>query len=276
MEILWAIVLGGASVAAVIAAGMRRAERERRAAAPPPIVAAPPLRTSMPPAPEPVAPPPVAEPLVAEPAAPGPEPETVAPPPVAEPLVAEPVAPGPEPEPVAPPPVAEPLVAEPVAPGPEPETLPEPVAPPLPAVATAIEGELADIVAWGQSGQAVYLSLLSHYRYHPDTAYRSQTAAAIGAIAAAHPPRYEILQALPTLAQLRGDAEPQVRRAAVAALAHIHDAQVVPLLEQALRDSDSEVVQTASVAIARFKRTSRPATPPPAPARRPDSPAQGG
>ncbi len=230
MEILWAIVLGGASVAAVIAAGMRRAERERRAAAPPPIVAAPPLRTSRPPAPEPV----------------------------------------------APPPVAEPLVAKPVAPGPEPETLPEPVAPPLPAVATAIEGELADIVAWGQSGQAVYLSLLSHYRYHPDTAYRSQTAAAIGAIAAAHPPRYEILQALPTLAQLRGDAEPQVRRAAVAALAHIHDAQVVPLLEQALRDSDSEVVQTASVAIARFKRTSRPATPPPAPARRPDSPAQGG
>lgn len=230
MEILWVIVLGGASVAAVIAAGMRRAERERRAAAPPPIVAAPPLRTSMPPAPEPV----------------------------------------------APPPVAEPLVAEPVVPGPEPETLPEPVAPPLPAVVTAMEGELADIVAWGQSGQAVYLSLLSHYRYHPDTAYRSQTAAAIGAIAAAHPPRYEILQALPTLAQLRGDAEPQVRRAAVAALAHIHDAQVVPLLEQALRDSDSEVVQAASVAIARFKRTSRPATPPPAPARRPDSPAQGG
>ncbi len=243
MEILWAIVLGGASVAAVIAAGMRRAERERRAAAPPPIVAAPPLRTSRPPAPEPVAPPPVAEPLVAKPVAPGPEPETL---------------------------------PEPVAPGPEPETLPEPVAPPLPAAATAIEGELADIVAWGQSGQAVYLSLLSHYRYHPDTAYRSQTAAAIGAIAAAHPPRYEILQALPTLAQLRGDAEPQVRRAAVAALAHIHDAQVVPLLEQALRDSDSEVVQTASVAIARFKRTSRPATPPPAPARRPDSPAQGG
>jgi len=292
MEIIWAILLGGASLAAVIAAGLRRVDRERRvAAARPPLSSATPKPEAVapPPAPEPVAPPepePIAPPTP-EPVASVPEPELPGPPPAPEPVAPpapEPVASVPEPELPGPPPAP-----EPVAP-PEPEPIappaPEPVAPPEPEPVTAStppklvvdpdDRELADIIAWGHSGQAVYLSLLSHYRYHPNAVYRCQTAIAIGAIAAANPPRYEILRSLDTLAQLSGDTEAEVRRAAVDALGRIANPRAVRLLEMALKDSDSEVVKTASAAIARFKTVPAPAAPPKrtAPARRPELPAE--
>ncbi|NJL00737.1 MAG: HEAT repeat domain-containing protein [Spirulinaceae cyanobacterium SM2_1_0] len=168
-------------------------------------------------------------------------------------------------------------VTAPIAASPRPAATPPPAsiaspsaAAPTPDLPAVEDRELADLIAWGQSGQTVYLSLLSHYRYHPSAAYRCQTAIAIGAIAVANPPRHEVLQAVDTLAQLSGDGEREVRQAAVAALTHIRDARVVPLLQRALRDSDGEVIRTASEAIARFKNTRQPRATKPAPARRPD------
>jgi HEAT repeat protein len=101
--------------------------------------------------------------------------------------------------------------------------------------------------------QLTSFSQLKQSLYHPSDRVRATVAAAIGRIAAGKPVRAEIEQALPTLGKLSRDSSATVRQAAVESLGNIKSDRVIPLLQQALRDSDRHVVKTASAAIARFK-----------------------
>ncbi|MFY7806173.1 MAG: HEAT repeat domain-containing protein, partial [Limnoraphis robusta] len=65
--------------------------------------------------------------------------------------------------------------------------------------------------------------------------------------------RTEIQQAIPTLAKLSQDSNPQVRQDAVKALGEIKSEKVIPFLQRALRDSNYAVVRAATVALEKFK-----------------------
>ncbi|MBE9185358.1 HEAT repeat domain-containing protein [Microcoleus sp. LEGE 07076] len=86
-----------------------------------------------------------------------------------------------------------------------------------------------------------------------DTETRKFAASALGQMAAANALRTDTQRAIETLGKLAGDFQPEVREAAVEALAMIKSEKVIPLLEKALRDTDSAVAVAASAAINKFK-----------------------
>ncbi|MDB9311575.1 HEAT repeat domain-containing protein [Spirulina sp. CS-785/01] len=74
----------------------------------------------------------------------------------------------------------------------------------------------------------------------------------------------DCLQMIPVLGCLSQDEAAEVRKSAIATLGKIDSSQVIPYLEQALRDNDLAVVQVASEAIQAYKFYPTP-TPKPLP-----------
>ncbi|MEG4571838.1 HEAT repeat domain-containing protein [Microcoleus sp. N3A4] len=93
-----------------------------------------------------------------------------------------------------------------------------------------------------------------------DTETRKFGASALGKMAATNPLRAEGQRVIETLGKLAQDVHPEVREAAVEALAMIKSEKVIPLLQKALRDTDSGVAKSASAALNKFKFY--PRTPP--------------
>ncbi len=87
----------------------------------------------------------------------------------------------------------------------------------------------------------------------PDRQEALETIAAIVAEIAGRSAGKEVSLAIDLLSKFSLDPDATVRREATAALGHIPNAEAIPYLERALRDSDSEVAQAASEAIARYK-----------------------
>lgn len=86
-----------------------------------------------------------------------------------------------------------------------------------------------------------------------DKETRKFAASALGKMAAANALRAEGQRAIETLGKLAQDVHPEVRAAAVEALAMIKSEKVIPLLQKALRDIDSGVAKSASAALNKFK-----------------------
>ncbi len=86
-----------------------------------------------------------------------------------------------------------------------------------------------------------------------DTEVRKSAASALGRMAAANALRSDGQRAIETLGKLAQDIQPSVREAAVEALAMIKSEKVIPLLQKALRDTDSGVAKSASAALNKFK-----------------------
>lgn len=87
----------------------------------------------------------------------------------------------------------------------------------------------------------------------PDTETRKFAASALGKMGAANALRTDGQRAIETLGKLAQDFHPEVREAAVEALAMIKSEKVIPLLQRALRDTDSSVAKSASAALNKFK-----------------------
>ncbi|MEG5239490.1 HEAT repeat domain-containing protein, partial [Microcoleus sp. A6-D4] len=86
-----------------------------------------------------------------------------------------------------------------------------------------------------------------------DTETRKFAASALGNMGAANALRADGQRAIETLGKLAQDFHPEVRQAAVEALAMIKSEKVIPLLQRALRDTDSGVAKSASAALNKFK-----------------------
>jgi HEAT repeats len=86
-----------------------------------------------------------------------------------------------------------------------------------------------------------------------DTETRKFAASALGKMGAANALRTDGQRAIETLGKLAQDFDPEVREAAVEALAMIKSEKVIPLLQRALRDTDSGVAKSASAALNKFK-----------------------
>ncbi len=86
-----------------------------------------------------------------------------------------------------------------------------------------------------------------------ETETRQFAASALGKIAAANALKIDGQRAIEALGKLAQDLQPQVREAAVEALAMVKSDKVIPLLQKALRDTDSGVAKSASAALNKFK-----------------------
>jgi len=65
--------------------------------------------------------------------------------------------------------------------------------------------------------------------------------------------RIDAQRAIETLGKLAQDYDREVRQTAVEALGMIKSEKVIPLLQKALRDTDSLVAKSASAALNKFK-----------------------
>ena len=86
-----------------------------------------------------------------------------------------------------------------------------------------------------------------------DIEVRKSAAFALGRMGAANALRSDGQRAIETLGKLAQDIQPEVREAAVQALATIKSEKVIPLLQKALRDTNSGVAKSASAALNKFK-----------------------
>ena len=86
-----------------------------------------------------------------------------------------------------------------------------------------------------------------------DKETRKFAASALGQMAAANALRSEGQRAIESLGKLAQDVYPDVREAAVEALAMIKSEKVIPLLQKSLRDTNSGVAKSASAALNKFK-----------------------
>jgi HEAT repeat protein len=135
-----------------------------------------------------------------------------------------------------------------------PAVFPEPIPPSLsqPAIPEKIALD-EQIIALGNANRPLAIPQLIQYAAHPDSKIRQLGASALGNIVGGKAIRAEMKPAISCLGKLTQDVDPSVRQAAVAALAKVKSAQVIPFLKRCLRDADSNVVKTASAAISQFK-----------------------
>ncbi|NEQ48642.1 MAG: hypothetical protein F6K11_00705 [Leptolyngbya sp. SIO3F4] len=84
----------------------------------------------------------------------------------------------------------------------------------------------------------------------------TETANELGKAAAMN--RKNALRAVPQLGKLTKNNNADIRLAAVSALQESGSIKAIPFLRQALRDTDSRVVATASAALSRFKGAKKP------------------
>ena len=123
-----------------------------------------------------------------------------------------------------------------------------------PGETTSILAQIEPLHGEMSGCQTADLPQLLNSTYDPDPVIRQQAVSAIGNIAAEQKVRVEMERAIPVLGKLSRDAEPSVRLAAVTALAKVNSQEVVTYLQRTLNDADSNVIQAASEAIAKFKR----------------------
>lgn len=109
------------------------------------------------------------------------------------------------------------------------------------------------ILSWGNAGQTAYLPQVLQFYRHRDRQVRESVATATGQLVKSKLVSAEIQRAIPVLGTLSRDSDPAVRQAAIQSLGQIRSEQVVPFLEKALRDSDRNVVKSASAAMNRYK-----------------------
>jgi HEAT repeats len=114
----------------------------------------------------------------------------------------------------------------------------------------------------GASEQAELFELIDA-KTHPDSQTRKSVAVSLGKLAAEQRAKPYMQKTIAVLGQLSQDSDPSVRQAATIALGETKSAKALPFLKRALRDFDSDVVKSASAAIAQFK--SYPVTPKPKP-----------
>jgi hypothetical protein len=95
---------------------------------------------------------------------------------------------------------------------------------------------------------------------HPDPEIRTQLTTELGQCLGSQTGSIAS-QMIACLGKLSQDPIPQVRRLAIAALAQTQSSKVLPFLRRSLRDADSDVVKTASSAIAQFRNYSKSAPP---------------
>ncbi|MCU0535751.1 MAG: HEAT repeat domain-containing protein [Hydrococcus sp. Prado102] len=88
---------------------------------------------------------------------------------------------------------------------------------------------------------------------HPDSQIRQSVAESLGKLVAEKRIKPQMQQTIAVLGQLCQDSDPKVRQAAAIALGESKSAKALPYLKRALRDFDSDVVKSASAAIAQFK-----------------------
>ena len=89
--------------------------------------------------------------------------------------------------------------------------------------------------------------------YNSDTNFRQQAATNIMEMVASGNINKEAQKAIPVLGKLSQDSDPSIRKIAIEALGNIQSSQVLPFIRQALRDTDSDVIKAASIAISKFK-----------------------
>lgn len=111
---------------------------------------------------------------------------------------------------------------------------------------------LEEISQLGRSQQLHQVAHLARYVYHADSVVRVAVAFALGELAATRQGK-GVEAIVPILSKLAQDANPQVRLQAVAALGSIQSPIVLPLLQQAQRQSDSKVSKAASAALQHLK-----------------------
>jgi hypothetical protein len=103
-----------------------------------------------------------------------------------------------------------------------------------------------------ENSQATLAQLIAN-ETHNDSQVRQAVASELGKILGGQQVRSETHKAIASLGKLSRDPDSSVRQAAVIALGEIASAKTLPYLKVALRDFDSDVVKSASVAIDRFK-----------------------
>ncbi|HBE21605.1 MAG TPA: hypothetical protein DDW51_29420 [Cyanobacteria bacterium UBA11367] len=109
------------------------------------------------------------------------------------------------------------------------------------------------ILAWGESGANMYISPLLELVYNSDSYIRQNVALALGKITASKTNRFDCDRVISVLGKLTKDPAASVRQSAVEALGKIKSERVIPFIQNALRDSDGNVVKSASAALNQVK-----------------------
>lgn len=151
-----------------------------------------------------------------------------------------------------------PTIAQPISQNDASTSQPENVIAPdsaiVPNVAVPAQQQVLESIApWGRIGGVGSLPVVLGYAGHADSKIRRQVAVELGQVIATYGNRVETQRCIPTLARLSQDSNASVRQAAVQSLGNVPSVKVLPYLKRALRDSNLDVVRTASTAIARFK-----------------------
>jgi hypothetical protein len=150
-------------------------------------------------------------------------------------------------------PVAEPPVSYPTESATPVSSVPVTPVMPSPSIWVVVEDIEQKISTWAIPGAVTYIPHVIRFANHPDPQIRLAVASTLETITTTKRVSQEVQQAIPTLGKLSRDVEPMIRHAALVALANIPSEQVLPFLEQALRDPDGRVVKVASEAIAKYK-----------------------
>jgi HEAT repeats len=124
---------------------------------------------------------------------------------------------------------------------------------------TSIAKQQTSIPITVKASEQTELFELIDAKINPDSKIRKSVAESLGKLAASQQAKPYIQQTIAVLGKLSQDTEPSVRQAATIALGETKSAKALPFLKRALRDFDSDVVKSASAAIAQFK--SHPVTP---------------
>ncbi|MEB3359297.1 MAG: HEAT repeat domain-containing protein [Synechococcales bacterium] len=164
----------------------------------------------------------------------------------------------------------EPLPSPSSLPEPEPpEASPPPTTPAVLNAATVqarapISHDLAPLLAklttLGHLARPSSIPELARHAQHPSADVRAGVAAALRQINATHAHAPSVQATISPLTTLSRDADPSVRRLAIQALGEVPSQKVVPIIRQALRDPNPQVVKAANAQMERLKfyRTAPP------------------
>ncbi|MFM6195256.1 MAG: HEAT repeat domain-containing protein, partial [Planktothrix sp.] len=122
-----------------------------------------------------------------------------------------------------------------------------------PGKATSDEQLIDHILAVGTSGNLAAINTLTGYLQHSNSQVRYSLATTLGKLTATHRHNREVQKMIPILTHLSQDLDPRVRQEAIIALGNIPSHQVIPILQKGLRDTQSSVVKSASLALSKFK-----------------------
>ncbi|NET33329.1 MAG: hypothetical protein F6K19_15130 [Cyanothece sp. SIO1E1] len=103
------------------------------------------------------------------------------------------------------------------------------------------------------SGLTMGVIQWTQYITHPAGQIRQLTASTLGQVARLKTGGVALEQAVSMLDKLSQDLDPAVRESAITALENVKSERVIPVLEKALRDTNSDVVKAASAAFSKFK-----------------------